>query len=167
MSSDAGDPGRDDNEEHLLKQSGSVKFRSSDQLAKLKENMAFNDTEESLSTPRSEEQKYFTGDKVEALYENTGEWFRGKIIYVQYSEGKATHFDIKFNDYGKIQKATPLESIRSYDCEHEDSMQKKAYTNQCPVMDEAPYEDINEHLITVSVSSKNSRTPQHLTADDG
>ena len=59
-----------------------------------------------------------------------------------------------------------MENVREYDCEHEHSMQKKAYTNQCPVMDEAPYEDINEHLISVSVSSKN-RTPQRLTDDDG
>ena len=165
MSSDVGNPGKDDNEEDLIQHTGSMKNRTPEQQSKAMENIKAYDEDEVPSTP-IEKQEFFTGDKVEALYENTGEWFRGKVIYVQYEDGKATHFDIKFNDYGKIQKATPLSSVRSYKCEHEDSMQKKAYTNQCPVMEEAPYEDINEHLIKVTMSTKN-RSPQRLTANYG
>ena len=165
MSSDVGNPGKDDNEEDLIQHTGSMKNKTPEQQLKAIQNMKANDEDEVPSTP-IEKQEFFTGDKVEALYENTNEWFRGKVIYVQYDDNKATHFDVKFNDYGKIQKSTPLSNIRSYKCEHEDSMQKKAYTNQCPVMEEAPYEDIDEHLIKVSMSTKN-RSPQRLTADYG
>ena len=148
-SENAGSPGYDDNEDDLIKQTASMKSRSRAQQQLAEENTSLKNEDDVPTTPRREDQKFSTGDKVEALYEDTGEWFRGKVIYVKYEGDTATHFDIKFNDYGKIQKATPLENVREYDCEHEHSMQKKAYTNQCPVMDEAPYEDINEHLISV------------------
>ncbi len=116
------------------------------------------DEDEVPVTPDKNKSQFYTGDQVEALYEDSGEWFRGKVIYVQYNDAEATHYDIKFNDYGKIQKATPKENVRTYDCEHEHSMQKVAYTPECPVMDEAPYDCIEKDLIQVSKSSKNRRS---------
>ena len=163
MSSDSGNPGRDDNIEDLIEHTGSTKSRPSQ---KGQEKASKVEDDEPPDLPIEEEQKFFVGDKVEAIYESTGEWFRGKVIYVGYEGNRATHFDINFFDYGKIQKATPLANVRSFECEHEDSMQKKAYTNQCPVMEEAPYDNIDEHLNNITMSCKN-RTPQRLTSDDG